>query len=240
VGDQLGQRLLGPGDVAGLADDFSSTVRVACTTRTEGNVSLILLGNEMLVAVHRWPRLLTGLLARVSQQAERLADQLVICQLPRVEDRILGIMWQLAESWGYVTRLGTVVPLTLTHELLGGLIGARRSTVTLAIGRLAERGALVRSSEAWLLLERPLRPEERQVPVIAPTPLLSAVAKPVPQLVIEDWQTIRDTVARLRDEHERTRMEVRDRLQRLREARAARADGRSELTRGALRRRSAP
>ena len=34
------------------------------------------------------------------------------------------MMWLLAESWGQVTSAGTTLPLTLTHDTLGGLVGA--------------------------------------------------------------------------------------------------------------------
>ena len=69
--------------------------------------------------------------------------QLVICQLPRVEDRVLAVLWLLAESWGHVTPAGVRLPLALTHETLGALIGARRPTVTLALRKLTDDGTLV-------------------------------------------------------------------------------------------------
>ncbi len=243
VVDHVGLRLLGPGDVAGIAHDYASTVRVACHTRTDAHASLALLNREILIAVYRWPLLLTGFLFRVAQQAERTTDQLVICQLPRVEDRVLALMWQLAESWGYVTRSGTVVPLTLTHELLGGLIGARRSTVTLAIDRLAERGAMVRTGENWLLLERPdvpaRLPEQIAAPTpVAPTPLSSPAARR--PSVEDNWTALRATIARLHEEHEQARIDVGESLRRLRRSRIVSAQIRERVSRDATRRRRAP
>jgi hypothetical protein len=45
-----------------------------------------------------------------------------------------------------------VVPIELTHTALGHLIGARRSTVTLALGELSRLGAVVRRDDgAWVL-----------------------------------------------------------------------------------------
>jgi hypothetical protein len=52
-----------------------------------------------------------------------------------------------------VTPSGTVLPVALTHDALGECIGARRPTVSLALKELADRGALVRLDEGWLLLE---------------------------------------------------------------------------------------
>ena len=47
-----------------------------------------------------------------------------------------------------------IVPLALTHRLLGQLVGARRPTVSTALGELAERGELVRrvNSSTMVLL----------------------------------------------------------------------------------------
>jgi CRP/FNR family cyclic AMP-dependent transcriptional regulator len=63
-----------------------------------------------------------------------------------------ALFWHLAERWGRVSGDGVVVPLALTHRILGQLVGARRPTVSTALSELAERGELVRRSDgSWLL-----------------------------------------------------------------------------------------
>jgi hypothetical protein len=118
----------------------------------------VLLGDELLIAVRQWPWIVSSLHARMLEHFEQLATQLAICQLPRVEDRIMALMWLLAESWGRVTPAGTRVQISLSHEVLGGLVGARRSTVTLAVSKLAERGSLIRQDDEWLIVESPVAP----------------------------------------------------------------------------------
>jgi hypothetical protein len=45
-----------------------------------------------------------------------------------------------------------IVPLALTHRILGQLVGARRPTVSTALSELADRGELVRRPDgSWLL-----------------------------------------------------------------------------------------
>lgn len=158
VGDQVGLRLLGPGDILSVGGTLRSTLLTQTECRAAARTELALLGNEVLSAARRWPRLMAGLHLRIGEQSERLAIQLVICQLPRVEQRLLALMWLLAESWGRVTAAGTVLPLSLTHEALGELIGARRPTVTLALIELTKRGAIVKEDGGWLLLESPPEP----------------------------------------------------------------------------------
>lgn len=150
-----GQRLLGPGDVLSLTQTPSSMLVVEATCRATVPTKLVLLEREMLLAVRRWPGIAAGLHAHIGEQSERLVTQLMICQLPRVGDRLLALLWLLAESWGQVTPNGTLLPIPLTHASLGGLIGARRATVTLAVGALTEAGLISREPRGWLLRGSP-------------------------------------------------------------------------------------
>ncbi|HTX33086.1 MAG TPA: helix-turn-helix domain-containing protein [Solirubrobacteraceae bacterium] len=164
VGDQVGMRLLGPGDVVSRRGGDPSILVAESSVRAAPGTHLALLGVDFLLAIRHWPGLVTGLELRNVQQAERLTTQLVICQLPRVDQRVLAVMWLLAESWGRVTPAGATLPLRLTHDALGALIGARRPTVAVALRDLAERGAIIRQDQGWLLLEAPpgaTRPVER-------------------------------------------------------------------------------
>jgi CRP/FNR family cyclic AMP-dependent transcriptional regulator len=146
-------RLLGPGDylLTSLLDSPAGSARSEWTAGTE--VRLALFGAEMLAALRHWPGLVLGWHERLGIQSARVATQLVICQLPRVSDRVLGVMWLLADIWGRVTPTGVLLPLALTHEALGELVGARRPTVTLALRELVRRGAILRQDRGWLLVE---------------------------------------------------------------------------------------
>jgi hypothetical protein len=154
IGDQVGMRLLGPGDIVS-PDRAQSMLVSGMSTRMVSGTEVALLGREVLLATRRWPGLTRGFHLRYTLQADRVATQLVICQLPRVDQRLLALMWLLAESWGRVTPAGTTLPLKLTHDVLGALVGARRPTVTLAVRDLTDRGAILRQDRGWLLLEPP-------------------------------------------------------------------------------------
>jgi CRP-like cAMP-binding protein len=153
LGEQAALRLLGPGDMVSVVGTPGSALLVQRGYRAAGPAALAILDDHALLMIQRFPALAVGLQARMADQNERLATQLAICQLPRVEDRVLAMMWLLAESWGRVTASGTVLPLALTHDALGELVGAKRPTVTLALRELSERGAIVRRDRGWLLLE---------------------------------------------------------------------------------------
>jgi len=104
------------------------------------------------VAVRRWPELGAALLERSQRRFTRLAVTQAVSQLTRVDERVLLMLWHLAERWGRVTSDGVVVPVRLTHRVLARLVGARRPSVTTAIGELERRALVTRRQDGtWLL-----------------------------------------------------------------------------------------
>ena len=144
-------QILGPGDALQAASD-TATFESPVTWTALRPSSVVVLDERFTRASQRWPSLGVNLLRRLLDQADRVAMHAAITQLPRVDRRILALLWQLAERWGRVTPFGVEVPLELTHETLGRLVGAQRPTVTLAVRDLAEQGAVTRTTDrGWLL-----------------------------------------------------------------------------------------
>lgn len=243
MGGRRGARLLGPGDfvfrthIARSSLVGDSSCRVVVATR------VALLGHDALLASRRWPQLVAGLQARAAEQTERIIAQLLICQLPRVEDRVLSMLWLLAESWGSVGPGGTQLPVRLTHETLGALIGAQRSTVTLALRELGERGDVVRQEHGFLLVGRP--PAGANVPYIDGPEMTARGAtgwthaetsRPTPPA--PDPSAIRASLRDLHDHHARTVASSRDFLLRVRDTRERSRQLRAEAS--AIRSRRAP
>jgi CRP/FNR family transcriptional regulator, cyclic AMP receptor protein len=82
-----------------------------------------------------------------------------IASLNSVESRLLALFWHLAEDWGRQTTDGVLVPLRLSHRLIGELVGARRPTVSTAPAKLAREGRLTRRDDAsWLLVDDAFTP----------------------------------------------------------------------------------
>jgi hypothetical protein len=246
VGEQAGMRILGPGDVVSAAVAEPSMLLVDAGWRAVVPTRIALLGKDVLIGAHRWPRLIAGLHARTAEQIERVAVQLAICQLPRVEDRLLALFWLLAESWGRVTPAGTARPLALTHEPLGALVGARRPTVTLALGELSERGAVLRQGRTWLLVER-LAPPVREVDVphapslVADGHTVWTAGEPLP-VAAPSRDAMTATLDRLRRQHEVNEDLMRDGMARVRAARLRSIELRASAaaTRRVIRTRAAP
>jgi CRP/FNR family transcriptional regulator, cyclic AMP receptor protein len=110
-----------------------------------------LLDSRVALATARWPALAAALSRRHVRRARSLAFQLAIAQLPRVDDRLLVLLWALAERWGRVSTQGVRLPLALPHRTLATLVGARRPSVTTALSGLARDGLVERTEAGWLL-----------------------------------------------------------------------------------------
>jgi CRP/FNR family cyclic AMP-dependent transcriptional regulator len=116
---------------------------------------LAVLGPSFLTCAGHWPALRNALLERAIQRCSLLSTQHAISQLPRVDMRLLALFWHLAERWGRAVRDGVVLPLPMSHTMLGHLAGAKRPTVSLSLQRLCSEGYVSRHSEGWLLHGEP-------------------------------------------------------------------------------------
>lgn len=113
---------------------------------------LAVLGPSFTAATAPWPALHRALLDRAMHRCEWLSTEHALCQLSRVDERLVVLFWHLAERWGRVAVDGMLVPLRLSHTTLGHLVGAKRPTVTLALRRLADSGLVARRDDGcWVL-----------------------------------------------------------------------------------------
>lgn len=145
--------LLGAGDVLRPWDHDAggSNLNIACTWTVVEPVRLALLDRRFAAVAARWPALVDAIVGRALRRSRTLAFQLNLSQVKRVEDRLALLLWALAERWGTVAPDGVLIPVGLTHQTLAMLVGARRPTVTTALGRLARAGRVERTDRGWLL-----------------------------------------------------------------------------------------
>src|SRR4051794_15407590 len=177
LGGRVATQLLGPGDVF---DPWTRPVDELLPRAVRWSAfapaTVVLLDGRFATAAQRWPALSRTAQARLAALGDRLATDLAICQLPRVEQRVLALMWHLAERFGRVASDGVVLDMKLTHRLIGELVGAQRPTVSLAVASLLEERQLVRRASGTLALH----PESRSAlaPSGVPAPLVVPTADP--------------------------------------------------------------
>ena len=155
--DRSALELLGPGDLLAppltAARQFES--RAASRYLAHGQVSLAAIEGHFRQAARRWPGIAEFLHDRLARQIHHASMQLAMLHLPRIQDRLIALFADLAERFGRVTADGILIDLPLTHEVIGGLVGNRRPTVTLALGELASNGLLERlDGDRWKLARK--------------------------------------------------------------------------------------
>lgn len=147
--------LLGPPDLI-RPWDHDSAVSLPVSGNIEWNIlvpsRVALIDADVIRRAQPWAAVSAMLTARAVWRAQSLAVHQAIDQLSRVDHRLVLLFWHLAQRWGRVTPEGIVLELPLTHELLARLTGARRPSVTTALGQLAQRGLVRRRADrAWLI-----------------------------------------------------------------------------------------
>lgn len=158
VGQRSCAELLGPGDVLQpwlqVGPDASIATEVNWTVVQEAQVAV--LDRAFSRRVSRWPEIAAVVLTRVMMRVHWLSFHLSVCHLRRVDDRLLIVLWHLADRWGKVTPGGIEVRVPLTHAELAMVVGARRPSVTVALRGLIERRLVEHPSRArWVLCGDP-------------------------------------------------------------------------------------
>ena len=157
IADHTSVELLGPGDVVQpwlwIGPDQSVAVEVGWEVVQP--VQAAVLHRGFCALVSRWPEITAAISRRIMRRTHWLAFHLAVCNLRRLDDRVLLALWHFADLWGTVTPEGVLLDVPLTHELLAAVVGARRPSVSVAVGRLTDQGRVrSRPRSRWLLLGR--------------------------------------------------------------------------------------
>jgi CRP/FNR family cyclic AMP-dependent transcriptional regulator len=175
--DVASMELLGAGDIirpwqaAGL-----ELLRARVRWGVLADARLAVLDRTAAMKIARYPEISAAIIERLAARSQRLTVTQAISQLHRVDRRLLTLFWHLAERWGKMTADGVHVPLRLSHRTLAQLVGARRPTVSTALGELTRQREIRRTAKGtWLLTGNPVgEPDaERQRQVLPRRQVLS-------------------------------------------------------------------
>ena len=67
------------------------------------------------------------------------------------EQRIVGYLQSLAARHGATSQNGAIVPIALTHQTIADNCGLTRETVSRAMSRLDESGAVRKTDQGWFV-----------------------------------------------------------------------------------------
>jgi CRP/FNR family cyclic AMP-dependent transcriptional regulator len=152
VGDRIASELLGPGELVEPCEQQVNEL-LACATEWRGLMPtrFAVLDGEFVERVRPWPQLMQALLHRAERRTHNLNVQRAIACQPRLDVRLALLLWHLAARWGRVEPGGIRLPLPLTHQLMGRLVGAERPSVSHALARLARSGLVTGHGDEWHL-----------------------------------------------------------------------------------------
>ncbi|MBV8432331.1 MAG: Crp/Fnr family transcriptional regulator [Solirubrobacterales bacterium] len=152
VADRTITELLGPGDLLqppGAHED--ELVERETLWRALHPSRLALLDSDFVERVRSWPQILNALFRRAERRSDDLDMIRAISSQPRLEVRLVLLLWHLAARWGRVEPAGLRLSLPLTHRLLGQLVAAERPSISHALRRLSQAGIVTGAAGDWHL-----------------------------------------------------------------------------------------
>jgi CRP/FNR family transcriptional regulator, cyclic AMP receptor protein len=154
---RYGAELLGPGDLMRpwQHDGEDVTLPFDTTFRVMEQAELAVLDARFAARAAPYPEVTGAFIGRAMQRSRTLVVNMAIAHYPRIDRRLLMLMWHLADRWGRVTPEGIRIPLRLTHELLADLVASRRPSVTSALQQLQREGRISKLGDAWMLHGEP-------------------------------------------------------------------------------------
>lgn len=143
TGDRIAAELVGAGDLLQgshlITDDL---LERTCHWRVLWPTRMAVLDGDFADRVRPFPQLSRALLRRACSRAAELDVLRAISSQPRLEVRLVLLLWHLSARWGRVEPAGVRLCLPLTHRLLGQLVAAERPSISHALKRLAHAGLI--------------------------------------------------------------------------------------------------
>ena len=146
--------LVGRGDLLRPWEDLhaGAPIEVGVEWHVLEPTRVALIDRRLVQQLGYWPEILSVMVLRSVARAQALSLSLAITCMTGLKLRLLILFWHLADRWGKVRPEGVVVPLSLTHRMVGRLVGASRPSVSTALKELENEGELVpRQGGGWIL-----------------------------------------------------------------------------------------
>jgi CRP/FNR family transcriptional regulator, cyclic AMP receptor protein len=173
-------------------DELALTADATWTALSEAEV--VLLDADFARRAMGVPQMSCTLLAQAGQSTHWLLAKSLITATPVIEERLLLLFALIGERWGRATPEGVIIHLPLTHRVLASLVGARRPSVSTALGALDEEGLISRvPRDGWLARRPTVRTDpsprrcwERYVQALGFGPISERAVRPLTKAPTEE------------------------------------------------------
>jgi CRP/FNR family cyclic AMP-dependent transcriptional regulator len=147
--------LLGSGDLLRPWQEDASSFCSASWEVLERS-TLLALGPGFTRGLAQWPTVAANLAMCGLRRSRALAADAAIASIVGIDERLLIMLWHLAERWGGPSAEGIRLSIRIPHRLLAEMVGARRPSITSALAQLQETGRLDSGPDGgWILLGDP-------------------------------------------------------------------------------------
>jgi CRP/FNR family cyclic AMP-dependent transcriptional regulator len=143
TGDRVAAELVGAGDLLQAPTLVTDELlERGCQWQMLRPTRLAVLDGDFVDRVRPFPQVIRALLRRACRRSAGLDVLRAITSQPRLEVRLVLLLWHLAARWGRVEPAAVRLSLPLTHRMLGQLVAAERPSVSHALKRLAHAGLI--------------------------------------------------------------------------------------------------
>jgi len=148
VNGRIAAELVGAGDLLQPLGPAGDQLLVrTCGWRALRPTRLTVLDRDFAERVRAFPQITAILARRACRRPLELDVLRAITSQPRLEVRLVLLLWHLAARWGRVESGGVRLSLPLTHRLLGQLVAAERPSISHALKRLAQAGLVTGATD---------------------------------------------------------------------------------------------
>ncbi len=134
--------IMGQWAICGEGAAFDGCPRFSSAVALENSEVVAFDAANMTEAFREFPELAVALLRITGMKQRVLGIRAQYLASPRPESRIAELLHRLAELYGRRDGDATVIGLSLTHEQIAAMTGTSRVTVTRALKRLRDEGAI--------------------------------------------------------------------------------------------------
>jgi methanogenic corrinoid protein MtbC1 len=152
-------RVLGAGGLTGATAYLLGHDHDTITQALDETIVLALRPSEFDDLLARNPRFTSLLLKKLAQSAQSADNKARDVGFLDVQQRVMRSLLSLAEQHGIATERGLEIPTELTHEDIGELVAANRSTITVLLNKLQKQGLIWKRGRHWVVIT----PEHYQI-----------------------------------------------------------------------------
>jgi CRP-like cAMP-binding protein len=152
-------RILGAGGLAGATAYLLGHDHDTITQALDEAQVLALQPSEFDDLLAKNPRFASLLLKKLAQSAQLSADKARDLGFLDVQQRLMRSLMNLAQQHGIATERGLEITTELTHEDIGELVAANRSTITVLLNKLQKQGLIWKKGRHWVVIT----PEHYQI-----------------------------------------------------------------------------